>query len=141
MAHPSTGFGEELRRRRLAAGLSLTALSGEVHYSKAQLSMLAHGLDEGAERPQAVGGIGLPVQLVGIRVVFVLARAVPHSRPPPGAYVLCCVNALDSTQSGARRPAQSTDCAHTLTESTTPRPRAPPPHRRTVGVSPLTLHE
>ncbi|MEU5792429.1 helix-turn-helix transcriptional regulator [Streptomyces sp. NPDC047813] len=44
MAHPSTGFGEELRRRRLAAGLSLTALSGEVHYSKAQLSKVERGI-------------------------------------------------------------------------------------------------
>ncbi|MGV9551769.1 helix-turn-helix domain-containing protein, partial [Streptomyces ardesiacus] len=36
--HPSTPFGEELRKRRLEAGLSLTDLSRLVHYSKAQLS-------------------------------------------------------------------------------------------------------
>ncbi|MFD5374742.1 helix-turn-helix domain-containing protein [Streptomyces griseoincarnatus] len=41
---PSTGFGEELRKRRLEAGLSLTALSGSVHYSKAQLSKVERGL-------------------------------------------------------------------------------------------------
>jgi transcriptional regulator with XRE-family HTH domain len=41
---PSAGFGEELRKRRLAAGLSLTALSGAVHYSKAQLSKVERGI-------------------------------------------------------------------------------------------------
>jgi transcriptional regulator with XRE-family HTH domain len=41
---PSTVFGEELRRRRLEAGLSLTALSAAVHYSKAQLSKVERGL-------------------------------------------------------------------------------------------------
>ncbi|MEU8707504.1 helix-turn-helix domain-containing protein [Streptomyces sp. NPDC048565] len=40
----STAFGEELRRRRLEAGLSLTALSMSVHYSKAQLSKVERGL-------------------------------------------------------------------------------------------------
>nr|BFD81391.1 hypothetical protein StreXyl84_07920 [Streptomyces sp. Xyl84] len=44
MPQPSTGFGEELRKRRLEAGLSLTALSGSVHYSKAQLSKVERGL-------------------------------------------------------------------------------------------------
>ncbi|MEW1774422.1 helix-turn-helix transcriptional regulator [Streptomyces sp. NPDC086777] len=34
----------ELRKRRLEAGLSLTALSGSVHYSKAQLSKVERGL-------------------------------------------------------------------------------------------------
>jgi transcriptional regulator with XRE-family HTH domain len=41
---PSTEFGEELRRRRLEAGLTLTGLSGEVHYSKAQLSKVERGI-------------------------------------------------------------------------------------------------
>ncbi|MFC7824353.1 helix-turn-helix domain-containing protein [Streptomyces sp. NPDC057375] len=44
MPQPSTEFGEELRKRRLEAGLSLTALSGSVHYSKAQLSKVERGL-------------------------------------------------------------------------------------------------
>ncbi|MGW4728672.1 helix-turn-helix domain-containing protein [Streptomyces shenzhenensis] len=44
MPQPSTDFGEELRKRRLEAGLSLTALSGAVHYSKAQLSKVERGL-------------------------------------------------------------------------------------------------
>jgi transcriptional regulator with XRE-family HTH domain len=40
----STEFGEELRKRRLEAGLSLTALSGAVHCSKAQLSKAERGI-------------------------------------------------------------------------------------------------
>ena len=44
MPQPSNGFGEELRKRRLAAGLSLTALSDAVHYSKAQLSKVERGI-------------------------------------------------------------------------------------------------
>src|SRR5215203_3917166 len=46
MPQPSTSteFGEELRRRRLNAGLSLTALSSAVHYSKAQLSKVERGI-------------------------------------------------------------------------------------------------
>ncbi|MGI5286574.1 helix-turn-helix domain-containing protein [Nonomuraea polychroma] len=37
-------FGRELRRRRLAAGLTLTGLSKLVHYSKGQLSKVERGL-------------------------------------------------------------------------------------------------
>ncbi len=44
MPHSSTPFGEELRKRRLEAGLSLTDLSGLVHYSKAQLSKVERGI-------------------------------------------------------------------------------------------------
>ena len=44
MAQPSTEFGEALRKRRLDAGLSLTALSAAVHYSKAQLSKVERGI-------------------------------------------------------------------------------------------------
>ncbi|AQW49610.1 helix-turn-helix domain-containing protein [Streptomyces violaceusniger] len=44
MPQSSTVFGEELRKRRLEAGLSLTALSGAVHYSKAQLSKVERGI-------------------------------------------------------------------------------------------------
>jgi transcriptional regulator with XRE-family HTH domain len=41
---PSSEFGEELRKRRLGAGLSLTGLSTVVHYSKAQLSKVERGI-------------------------------------------------------------------------------------------------
>ncbi|MFI0904289.1 helix-turn-helix domain-containing protein [Streptomyces sioyaensis] len=44
MPQPSAEFGEELRKRRLDAGLSLTALSAAVHYSKAQLSKVERGM-------------------------------------------------------------------------------------------------
>lgn len=44
MLQPSSEFGEELRKRRLGAGLSLTALSAVVHYSKAQLSKVERGI-------------------------------------------------------------------------------------------------
>ena len=44
LPQPSTRFGEELRKRRLDAGLSLTTLSGAVHYSKAQLSKVERGI-------------------------------------------------------------------------------------------------
>jgi DNA-binding XRE family transcriptional regulator len=37
-------FGEELRRRRLAAGLSLSRLAQTVHYSKGQLSKVERGI-------------------------------------------------------------------------------------------------
>jgi transcriptional regulator with XRE-family HTH domain len=37
-------FGEELRRRRLAAGLTLTGLAQLVHYSKGQLSKVERGI-------------------------------------------------------------------------------------------------
>ncbi|MQS08641.1 helix-turn-helix domain-containing protein [Streptomyces alkaliphilus] len=40
----SVEFGEELRKRRLEAGLSLTGLSARVHYSKAHLSKVERGL-------------------------------------------------------------------------------------------------
>ncbi|MFI1508153.1 helix-turn-helix domain-containing protein [Streptomyces sp. NPDC020597] len=44
MPQPSCVFGEELRKRRLGAGWSLTALAAVVHYSKAQLSKVERGI-------------------------------------------------------------------------------------------------
>lgn len=44
MVQHSIPFGRELRRRRLAAGLTLTDLSRLVHYSKSQLSKVERGL-------------------------------------------------------------------------------------------------
>jgi transcriptional regulator with XRE-family HTH domain len=44
MVHQSSSFGEELRRRRLAAGLTLSGLAQQVHYSKGQLSKVERGL-------------------------------------------------------------------------------------------------
>jgi transcriptional regulator with XRE-family HTH domain len=42
--HESRSFGEELRRKRLTAGLSLAQLAHIVHYSKAQLSKVERGI-------------------------------------------------------------------------------------------------
>ncbi|MEV6983569.1 helix-turn-helix transcriptional regulator [Sphaerisporangium sp. NPDC051017] len=44
MVQQPNRFGEELRRRRLAAGLTLTQLAGLVHYSKGQLSKVERGV-------------------------------------------------------------------------------------------------
>lgn len=44
MLEQTRSFGLELRRRRLAAGLSLEQLSQRVHYSKSQLSKVERGL-------------------------------------------------------------------------------------------------
>lgn len=44
MVQQPVWFGEELRRRRLAVGLTLTGLTRLVHYSKGQLSKVERGL-------------------------------------------------------------------------------------------------
>lgn len=44
MVRQHAGFGEDLRRRRLAAGLTLTCLARQVHYSKSQMSKVERGL-------------------------------------------------------------------------------------------------
>jgi transcriptional regulator with XRE-family HTH domain len=70
-------FGRELRRRRIAAGLSLQQLGQRVHYSKSQLSKVERGL----KRPtaelarlcdSALGAGGELTRLV----------AVPRPQPP-----------------------------------------------------------
>ena len=49
MAQGSLLFGEELRRRRLSAGLTIVKLAQRVHYSKGQLSKVERGI----KRPTA----------------------------------------------------------------------------------------
>lgn len=44
MVQQPTGFGEELRRMRLAVGLTLSDLAQRVHYSKGQLSKVERGI-------------------------------------------------------------------------------------------------
>ncbi|MFI7425263.1 helix-turn-helix domain-containing protein [Nonomuraea sp. NPDC049684] len=71
-------FGRELRRRRLAAGLTLTSLSKLVHYSKAQLSKVERGLKAPSQElarlcDTALGGGGslaalIPMRPAGTRV-------------------------------------------------------------------------
>lgn len=46
MVQQPTDFGAELRRRRLAASLTLTGLAQRVHYSKAQLSKVERGIKQ-----------------------------------------------------------------------------------------------
>ncbi|WP_306820079.1 helix-turn-helix domain-containing protein [Streptomyces sp. DSM 40750] len=80
MPLPSTEFGEELRKRRLDAGLSLTALSCAVHYSKAQLSKVERGIKAPSRDlvrlcDAALGADGSLIALV-TQVV-----AEPHSEP------------------------------------------------------------
>ncbi len=99
-------FGPELRRRRLAAGMTLDGLSARVHYSKGQLSKV----ETGAQRPTAelarlcdaalgAGGAlaalapppgGAPALLGRRRVmataaVSALALGVPPAGAAPGA--------------------------------------------------------
>lgn len=44
MKRESLLFGEELRRRRLTAGLTVTQLAARVHYSKSQISKVERGM-------------------------------------------------------------------------------------------------
>ncbi|WP_327588215.1 helix-turn-helix domain-containing protein [Nonomuraea sp. NBC_00507] len=65
-------FGRELRRRRLAASLTLTGLSKLVHYSKAQLSKVERGLKAPSQElarlcDTALGAAGDLAALVPIR--------------------------------------------------------------------------
>ncbi|MEU5537322.1 helix-turn-helix domain-containing protein [Streptomyces sp. NPDC020362] len=84
MPHPPTEFGEELRKRRLEAGLSLTALSGAVHYSKAQLSKVERGIKAPSRDlvrlcDAALGANGALIALA--------AKGAPDvsAEPPPGS--------------------------------------------------------
>ena len=43
MAEQGKSFGAELRRRRVAAGLSLAQLAARIHYSKGYLSKIETG--------------------------------------------------------------------------------------------------
>ncbi len=43
MREPTAGFGQELRRRRESAGLSLARLATRIHYSKSHLSKVENG--------------------------------------------------------------------------------------------------
>ncbi|MEV4166493.1 helix-turn-helix domain-containing protein [Nonomuraea dietziae] len=66
-------FGRELRRRRLAAGLTLTGLSKLVHYSKGQLSKVERGLKAPSQElarlcDSALGAAGDLAALVPMRL-------------------------------------------------------------------------
>ncbi|MEU3795980.1 helix-turn-helix transcriptional regulator [Streptomyces fructofermentans] len=79
---PSSKFGEELRKRRLGAGLSLAALSAVVHYSKAQLSKVERGIkapsrDLARLCDAALHAGGGLVALVAVPAAGVLMEPVP----------------------------------------------------------------
>ena len=48
MKRESLLFGEELRRRCLTAGLTVTQLAARVHYSKSQISKVERGMNRRA---------------------------------------------------------------------------------------------
>ncbi|MEU5764510.1 helix-turn-helix transcriptional regulator [Streptomyces asoensis] len=83
MPQPSSEFGEELRRRRLGAGLSLTALASAVHYSKAQLSKVERGIkapsrDLARLCDAALNADGALISLVASTAGDVPKESAPH---------------------------------------------------------------
>ncbi|MBX7468248.1 helix-turn-helix domain-containing protein [Streptomyces sp. MAG02] len=82
MQQQSYRFGEELRRRRLAADLSLEQLGRRVHYSKAQLSKVERGL----KRPSAELARMCDTELAADGALARLLDATdsPMSLPGPG---------------------------------------------------------
>ncbi|MFI0542684.1 helix-turn-helix domain-containing protein [Streptomyces sp. WSLK1-3] len=89
MPQPSTGFGEELRKRRLEAGLSLTALSGSVHYSTTQLSKVERGLkapsrDLARLHDAALGAGGALMRSSSLRYLSRSPKRASHRCPTGG---------------------------------------------------------
>ncbi|MFF5598585.1 helix-turn-helix domain-containing protein [Streptomyces noursei] len=81
---PSTAFGEELRKRRLDAGLSLTALSSAVHYSKAQLSKVERGIKAPSRDLARLCDAALRAGGALIALVAAPASAIPQEPAPGG---------------------------------------------------------
>ncbi|MEV5988053.1 helix-turn-helix transcriptional regulator [Streptomyces sp. NPDC052051] len=84
MPQPSTRFGEELRNRRLEAGLSLTALSAAVHYSKAQLSKVERGLKAPSRDLARLCDAALRADGALIALVAAPAAGTPEAVAPSG---------------------------------------------------------
>ncbi|MFI9722273.1 helix-turn-helix domain-containing protein [Streptomyces sp. NPDC052396] len=74
-------FGQELRRRRQAAGMSLARLGTLVHYSKAQLSKVERGL----KRPTPELARLCDVRLAADGALAGLVPVRPCPAPPPDA--------------------------------------------------------
>ncbi|WDT59838.1 helix-turn-helix domain-containing protein [Streptomyces sp. G7(2002)] len=85
MPQPSTEFGEELRKRRLDAGLSLTALSAAVHYSKAQLSKVERGIKAPSRDLARLCDATLQAGGALIALVATSASSTPDE-PEPGEF-------------------------------------------------------
>lgn len=77
MLEQSHDFGWELRRRRLAARLSLQQLGQRVHYSKSQLSKVERGLKRPTPELARLCDTELKAEGTLARLV-----PVPHSQPP-----------------------------------------------------------
>lgn len=60
---PTPSFGPEMRRRRIAAGLSLTEFANKVHYNKGYLSKVERGLAK--PRPELVRDVDAALQAEG----------------------------------------------------------------------------
>ncbi|GGN30593.1 helix-turn-helix domain-containing protein [Streptomyces fuscichromogenes] len=84
MPQPSTDFGEELRQRRLDAGLSLTALSATVHYSKAQLSKVERGIKAPSRDLARLCDAALQADGALISLVAAPAAVAPDAAMPNG---------------------------------------------------------
>ncbi|MDX3279338.1 helix-turn-helix domain-containing protein [Streptomyces scabiei] len=84
MPQPSSEFGAELRKRRLGAGLSLTALSAVVHYSKAQLSKVERGIKAPSRDLARLCDAALHAGGVLIALVAPPATDVPKEPAPYG---------------------------------------------------------
>lgn len=80
MDQQPTPFGPELRRRRLAARLSLTRLGQLVHYSKSQLSKVERGLK--TPSPELARLCDTILNAQGALTTLAPAR-VPRPLPPP----------------------------------------------------------
>jgi len=101
-------FGEELRRRRLAAGLSLSRLAQIVHYSKAQLSKVERGIN--APSPELVRLCDGALRADGS--LAALARPWPASRRQ-----ILATGALVVPAVCLGRPPTAVDVEHTGIES------------------------
>ncbi|MFJ8536717.1 helix-turn-helix domain-containing protein [Streptomyces sp. NPDC093591] len=104
-------FGAELRRLRIAAGLTLTQLASSVHYSKGQLSKI----ETGRKRPSPE-----------------LARLCDATLGAHGALVALALTRPQSNAAGAvpRGEAETEDC---------PRPQGAPSRRQVIAVGAATV--
>ena len=80
--YPGAGLGEEMRRRRLAAGRSLRDLSAEIHYSRGYLSKVENMLAPASAELVRLydGALG-----AGGRLIARMAMAPAESRARPAA--------------------------------------------------------
>ncbi|MEO3841165.1 helix-turn-helix transcriptional regulator [Streptomyces sp. B22F1] len=80
MPEPTYGFGPELRRRRLAAGLTLDRLAALVHYSKSHLSKVETG--QKSPTPELARWCDTALSAGGTLAALVPERAAPARRSP-----------------------------------------------------------